>query len=157
VDRLSGRRRGTTFATTAALVAILSVLFVAFLVKLASSGSVKSQLGSATYIAGYATDYAPSIADKGPLLLPDLLGQNRPLYLQHVDPDAKKGWIAIQATVPGDPARCVIQWHQDDHLFHDPCTGRTYPADGTGLVRFKTTVLPSDRIEIDLRAPLTSP
>lgn len=132
----------------------MSVLFVVFLVKLASSGSVKSQLGTATYIAGYAHDYAPSIADKGPLLLPDLIGKNRPVFLQHVGPDVKKGWVAVQATVPGDPPRCVLQWHQDDHRFHDLCSGATYPEDGAGLVRFKTTVLPSDRIEIDLRAPL---
>jgi hypothetical protein len=148
------RRRGTTFATTAAVVAIVAVLFVIFLVKLVSSGSVKSQLGSSTWLAGYTSSYAPLIASGGPLLEPDLVGGKRPLYLQHLGMGLKQGWYAIQATVPGEPDHCVVTWSKVDISFHDLCSGKTYPADGTGLVRFKTTILPSNRIEVDLRSTL---
>jgi hypothetical protein len=148
------KKRGTTFATTAAVLVILSVLFVVFLVQLSSSGSVKSQLGSSTYLAGRARQYAPLIAAQGPFLLPDLLGKNRPLYLQHLGPDPKLGWIAIQATVPNEPPKCVIQWNQAEQRFHDPCSTVTYPPDGAGLIRYPATVLPSDRINVDLRTAL---
>jgi hypothetical protein len=144
------------FATTAAVGLIAAVLFVVFLVKLASSGSVKSQLGSSTFLALRARDYAPQIDAQGPLLFADLLGKSRPVYLQHLGPDYKAGWVAIQATIPGEPTRCVVTWRPADHLFHDGCGPTTYPPDGAGLVRYPATVLPSGRINVDLRHPLPS-
>lgn len=142
------------FATTAVVIVIAAILLVVALIELASNGSVKSQLGSATYISGRARDFAPLVDTQGPILLPDLLGRSRPVYLQHLGPDVKLGWVAIQATVPGKPPTCVVKWTQADHLFHDPCGPDTYPPDGSGLVRYPATVLPSGRIEIDLRHPL---
>jgi hypothetical protein len=142
------------FATTAAVVVIGAILLVVALIELASSGSVKDQLGSPTFIAGRASDYAPQVEAQGPLLFSDLLGRNRPVFLQHLGPDPKLGWVAVQATVPGHPPTCVLGWKQADHQFHDPCGPDAYPADGTGLVRYPATVLPSGRINIDLRTPL---
>jgi hypothetical protein len=142
------------FATTAVVVVIGAILLVAALVQLASSGTVKNQLGSSTFLAGRARDYAPQIEAQGPLLFSDLLGSNRPVYLQHLGADPKVGWVAIQATVPGHPPTCVLTWNQSDHRFRDPCRPDTYPADGTGLVRYPATVLPSGRIDVDLRHPL---
>jgi hypothetical protein len=146
------KRRGTTFVTTAAITLIVVVLLVVLLIELASSGSVKNQLGDKTFLAGNARDFAPQIAAQGPLLLPDLLGQDRPLYLQHLGSNFKTDWVAIQATLPGEATKCVIQWRAG--AFHDPCTSITYPADGTGLIRYPVTVLPSNRINVDLRTPL---
>jgi hypothetical protein len=143
------KRRGTTFVTTAAIALIVAVLVVVLLVELSSSGSVKSQLGSQTFLVGRARTFAPLIAKQGPLLLPDLLGKDRPIYLQHLGTDSKVGWYAIQAT---RGTKCVVTWSSDS--FHDPCTGAVFPPDGTGLVRYPVTVLPSDRINVDLRTPL---
>ncbi|GAC1601187.1 MAG: hypothetical protein NVS3B21_28660 [Acidimicrobiales bacterium] len=148
------RGRGIAFATSAGLAALLATLFVGFLVKLASSGSVKNQLGESTFVAGRTRDYAPQVDRNGPLLFNDLRGGTRQVFLQHLGGDRKLGWVAIQARVDGEAKRCVLQWHQDDHLFHDPCSPTTYPADGAGLVRYPVTVRPSDRLDIDLRTPL---
>jgi len=149
--------RGTTFATSAAVAVILVALFVVFVVELASNGTVKNQLGEQTFVAGRATDYAPQVTSQGPILLPDLLGKARPVFLQHLGPDPKLGWVVIKAAVPrgpGGPDTCVLGWNQRERRFHDPCTAATYPADGTGLVRYPAVVKPSGRIEVDLRAPL---
>jgi hypothetical protein len=146
------KSRSTTFITVAAAGVIGAILLVVLLVTLASSGSVKSQLGSATFLAGRTRELAPLVSAQGPILLPDLLGRDRPLYLQHLGADPKQGWVAIQATLPG--STCVVRWQSG--AFHDPCTGATYPPDGTGLVRYPATVLPSDRINVDLRTPLAT-
>ncbi len=150
----AARRPGTTFATTAAVLLVAGVLIVVFLVQLSSSGSVKSQLGATTFLAGYARTLAPLVDQQGPIGLPPLLGKTRPIYLQHLGADEKKGWVAIQALVPGEAERCVLHWEQADHRFRDPCTSATYPPDGTGLPRYPATVLPSDRVNVDLRTPL---
>ena len=139
------------FATTAVVIVIAAILAVVALVKLASSGTVKNQLGAPTFLAGRARDYAPQVDAQGPILFNDLLGKGRPVYLQHLGPDPKLGWVAIQAIVPGQPARCVLKW---DHGFKNPCSSDAYPADGAGLVRYPATVLPSGRIDVDLRQPL---
>jgi hypothetical protein len=141
-------------ATIAAVVLILTVLAGAFLVELSRSGTVKSQLGTTTFLAGRTRDYAPQIAEEGPILLPDPLGKSRNVYVQHLGPDPQLGWVTILAVPPGDQSRCVLRWSQGDRRFHDPCTGRTYGADGTGLIRYPATALPSGRLRVDLRAPL---
>ena len=84
-----------------------------------------------------------------PLLFADLLGRDRPLYLQHLGPDQKTGWYAILALVPGAGRGCVLRWASA--RFADPCSGAVYPANGTGLTRYPTTVLPSDRVVVNLR------
>ncbi len=150
----SRKRRGTGFATGAAAALIGAVIVVVTLVELASSGSVKTHLGAATLNVGRADDLATQVAGTGPLLLPDLAGKDRPVFLQHVGADPKLGWVGIQALNPGEARTCVLRWDQAARQFRDPCTGVTYPADGTGLVRYPVTVLPSKRISLDLRTPL---
>ena len=146
------KRPGTTFVTTAAVAAVVAVVVVVSLVELSSSGRVKSQLGSPTFVAGYARTLAPQVATQGPLLFASLAGHNRPVFLQHIGTDEKQGWVAILALAPGQPPTCVLRWNGTG--FTDPCTHATYPADGTGLSRFATTVLRSDRVDVNLRAPL---
>ncbi len=140
------------FATTALVVVIAAVLAVFGLIELASSGSVQTHLGASTFLAGRARDYAPQIDAQGPLLFPDALGHGRPVFLQHLGPDPKLGWVAVQATIPGQPSTCVLRWEKP--VFRNPCGTDTYPGDGAGLVRYSATVLPSGRINIDLRQPL---
>lgn len=152
--RRRSAKRGAAFATSAAVAALLATLFIGVMVKLASSGAVKNQLGESTFVAGRTRDYAPQIKRNGPLLFNDLSGGSRQVFLQHLGGDRKLGWIAIQAHIDGEPKTCVLQWNQGDRRFHDPCGATSYPADGTGLVRYRVTVRPSDRLDIDLRTPL---
>jgi len=150
------RRKGTAFVTVAALGVVAAVIVALSLIELSSNGSVKNQLGSPTFLAGRAQDYAPLVTRSGPILLPDPLGKSRNVYLQHLGPDPSLGWVTILAVPAGEPDHCVVTWEQSSLLFRDPCTGRTYPPDGAGLVRYPTTVLPSRRIQVDLRTPLPS-
>jgi len=150
------RRKGTAFVTVAALGVVVAVIVAISLIELSSSGSVKNQLSSPTFLAGRAQNYAPLVAQNGPILLPDPQGGSRNVYLQHLGPDPSVGWITILAVPVGEAARCVVTWEQSTQVFRDPCTGRTYPPDGTGLVRYPTTVLPSRRIQVDLRDQLPS-
>ena len=149
------RRRGGVGLLTGSIVAVVvAVAIGATLIALSNSGTVKSHLGASVFVAGRARDLAPQVAKGGPIGLPPLLGSSRPIYLQHLGPDETKGWVAIQALVPGEGGRCVLRWVAAGREFQDPCTGRTYPADGTGLVRYPAVVLPSNRIQVDLRTPL---
>ena len=114
------RKPGSLFATTALVVVITAILLVFGLIELASSGGVKTHLGTSTFLAGRARDYAPQVDAQGPILFADALGKGRPIYLQHLGPDPKLGWVAIQATIPGRPSTCVLTWKSG--AFHDPCS-----------------------------------
>lgn len=149
------RRRGGAALITGGVVAVLVVIAVAVtLVELSSSGNVKTTLGARTLSVGRADTLAAQVSQQGPVLLPDLAGKDRPVYLQHLGGDPGKGWVGIQALIPGEAHRCVLGWVAAARSFRDPCTGATFPADGTGLVRYPVTVLPSKRIDLDLRSPL---
>ena len=149
------RRRSGVGVLTASIAAVaFAVAIGALLLLLASNGTVKSQLGAPVFLAGRARDLAPQVAKGGPIGLPPLSGRSRPIYLQHLGPDEKLGWVAVQALVPGEAGTCVLRWDAAANVFRDPCTGTAYPADGTGLVRYPATVLPSDRVQVDLRTPL---
>lgn len=150
------RRRGGAALLTGGVVAVLVAIAVAVtLVELASSGRVKTHLGRTTLAVGRAGDLAAQIDANGPLLLPDLAGKDRPIFVQHLGADPLKGWVAIQALVPGEARRCVLGWDGPPRVFRDPCTGVTFPSDGAGLIRYPVTVLPSRRIDVDLRTRVT--
>lgn len=80
---------------------------------------------------------AGAIERDGPLLFQDLLGGTRDIFVQHLGGD---NWTAFEARRPGAPPECVLAWHAGERQFRDPCDGSTFPADGTGLVSFPTTV-----------------
>jgi hypothetical protein len=85
------RQVGVKFTTGAALAVVFMVILGISLIELARSGTVKSQLGSSTFLAGRADDYAPLVGTQGPILLPDPQGHDRNVYLQHLGPDPKLG------------------------------------------------------------------
>src|SRR5579864_2201914 len=148
------RRGGVGLLAGSVLAVVFAVAVGVTLVLLANNGTVKSHLGAAVFLAGRARDLAPQVTKGGPIGLPPLLGTSRPIYLQHLGPDEMLGWVAIQALVPGEAGTCVLRWEAATARFRDPCTGATYPADGAGLVRYPAVVLPSDRVQVDLRTPL---
>ena len=123
-----------------------------FLVVLAVAGprSTKQSTG-ASFKVGPAGRLAPEITRDGPLLFQDLLNRSRDIYVQHLDGD---DWRGFEAHAPGAPRSCVLRWRPDDRRFLDPCDGRTYPADGTGLTIYRTVVGKDGVVRVDLGAPL---
>lgn len=136
------------FATGAV---IIGVLVFAAVVNLVSTRKDTGKVGTDLYIVGDADSLARSVSRDGPLLLPDLLGSSRDIYVQHV---AGEDWRTFEAHAPGAARKCVLKWEAAARHFTDPCTpGVTYPADGSGLTTFPTSVDPDGRLVVDLRQP----
>ncbi len=108
------------------------------------------QAAEAKFRVGSAERLAPDVARDGPLLFQDPLNRSRDIYVQHLGGD---DWRAFDARSPGAARRCVLTWRNDDRTFVDPCDGRTYPADGTGLVSYPTEIDDDGRVVVDLNAP----
>jgi hypothetical protein len=105
----------------------------------------------ARFDLGQAKNFAPTIARSGPLLFPDPQGKSRDIFVQHLGGDE---WRAFEARAVGASRQCVLKWEQDARRFVDPCDGRVFPADGTGLVSFPTTVNDKGRVIVDLSSPV---
>ena len=90
-----------------------------------------------------------ALADRTPFLLPDASpARRRDLYVQHLGSDLTKGWLAFSALAPGQTDRsCFLKWRSAH--FEDPCTGDTFPPDGTGLTMYATR-LDDGRLYVDL-------
>lgn len=132
---------------------VLGVGLLLLIVLLAGSGDVQFKLGDDVFRAGSAEDRAETIADDGvPLLFPSL-SRSRPIYLQHLGDDPSRGWYAIDARSPSDPADCEtgLAWDDDADRFVDTCKpSGTYPPDGEGLLRYGIEVGPDGELVIDL-------
>lgn len=115
---------------------VAGVLIFLLVLNLTRTRSV-DQSRDARFRVGSAERLAPAIARDGPLLFQDLLGRSRDIYVQHIGGD---DWRAFEAHSPGAPRRCVLAWRQQERTFVDPCDGRTFPADGTGLAAYPTEV-----------------
>ena len=126
------------------------VLMLALVVKLASD-SGGNTLGDETFDAN-ASALADQVARNGPILFPDLLGKGKDIYVQHLSDQDTEGWRAFRATAPGAGQRCTLRWDPAGRVFTDPCDpGRTYPADGTGLEQYATSVQPPGKLVVDLK------
>jgi hypothetical protein len=119
---------------------------------LAGSGKAKSKLGTNVFKIGKAKDQASIVDRHGPLLFADPLQKGRDIYVNHVGPNQ---WAAVEVHPPGEPKSCTVKWNGQSHTFHDPCSGRDYPADGAGLVRYKTFIEKNGDLVIDLHQPLS--
>lgn len=148
-----------TALVAAGLALLTAVLVFVFVLRLAGSEDAKVQLGDAVFEAGQVRRMAPQIERGGPLLYPDLLGRDRPIYIQHLGTDVKTGWLAIEAHVPGAARECIVSWDDKQGVFVDACSKTAYPADGTGLTRYPTEVKRKDKggltLFVDLRSRLT--
>jgi hypothetical protein len=139
---------------------MFALAVVAIILWLAQRPDVKNNLGDPVFVAPRAVDLARDIAAgagpdgrPGPLLFQDLLGGGRDIYLQHIGTDPLHGWLSFEAHPDDEPRRCVVQWAPAANQFRDPCSPRVFPADGTGLEHYATSVNRSKRVVIDLRAP----
>ena len=140
--------------TAVAGVLVAGLLF-AIVVRVASTGgTAKSANGHGVpgqFTVGSASQLATSVAKSGPFLFPDPQGRSRDIFVQHLGGNE---WVAFEARATGAPRQCVLRWDQGARHFTDPCDGRIYPPDGTGLVAFPTTVNDKGRIVVDLGHPI---
>jgi hypothetical protein len=97
----------------------------------------------------FTVGHVSALVDRTPFPLPDPLEQGRHVFVQH-DPGKAddQGWLVFSAYAPGvtDEA-CALVWDGTQH-FTDPCSGRTYPANGAGLTQYPTEVL-DGRLHVD--------
>ena len=154
-EALAARRRMVLVTAVGAVLA--AALLFALVARAMSTGSTTSASGGgdggarvAQFDVGRATDRAATIARSGPILFPDPTGGSVDIYVQHL---GEKDWLAFEARVRGAPRQCVLRWDQGARRFTDPCDGRTFPADGAGLVTFPATVNDKGRVIVDLAAP----
>jgi hypothetical protein len=134
-----------------ALVLVL-VVFIFAIPNLTSSGKVEVRLGPERFDAGAAVDRAAEIDERGPILLPDVSGNDRDVFLQHVSADERQGWLAFDARRAGASRDCTLQWQGDTAVFIDPCDGTTVDAAGDGLVQYPVEVTDSGQVIVDLRS-----
>jgi hypothetical protein len=139
-------------------VGVVVALGLAFLVaQAASRGDVDINLGDDRYNAGQVESIADDIADEGglPLLFQDLVGGGRNLYVQHLDDNPRKGWVAFGAFDPDEPS-CAVQLDRDAKILVNACDETvTYPLDGTGL-RFYPTQVEGNRLFVDINERSTT-
>ncbi len=129
------------------------ILIFAIVANLVGSGADQTDSPAATFDVGPAEQRARTVARGGPILFQDLLNRSRDIYVQHLgDVD----WRAFEAHAPGAPRRCFLEWRASTRDFVDACDGRTFPADGTGLVHYPTRVDGRGHVVVDLRSPDTA-
>ena len=131
---------------------LMGVLIVVLVLVLLRSGDVTSRLGDPVFDAGNAEAMARR-ADEQPVLLPALVGFQRDILVSHLGGDE---WRAFAANPPGKDRRCQVRWRKATRDFHAPCTGSTYPLDGSGLTQYSATVNTDGRLIIDLRSEMTT-
>jgi hypothetical protein len=128
---------------------VIGLVVLLGLAVLASRGSVELQ-GDPVFDAGRTDSQAAAIARDGPILLGDVAGGERDVYLQHLGTDEDRGWLAFDTRAPGASRDCAVRWVPEDEAFEDPCTGDRYPPDGEGLRQYPVT-LDDGRLRVDLR------
>ena len=128
---------------------VIGLVLLVGLAVLASRGDVELQ-GSPVFDAGRTDSQAPAIERDGPILLGDVAGGDRDVYLQHLGDDEDRGWLALDTRAPGASRDCAVRWIPADEVFEDPCSGRRYPPDGEGLRQYPVDVR-DGRLTVDLR------
>jgi hypothetical protein len=137
--------------SAAAGVVVAIVIFAAVL-SLVGSGKAKSKLGSNVFNLGKAKNQATIVDRNGPLLFADPLEKGRDIAVVHL---GGSEWIAVEVHPQGESKSCTVKWNVSTHTFHDPCSGRDYPADGTGLVRYRTFIQKNGDLVVDLHQPIS--
>jgi hypothetical protein len=128
---------------------VVGLVVLGGLAVLASRGTVKLQ-GDPVFDAGRTDSQASAIARDGPILLGDVAGGDRDVYLQHVGRNPDRGWLAFDTRAPGASRDCAVRWVPDAESFEDPCSGRRYPPSGEGLHQDSVNVR-NGRLTVDLR------
>ena len=145
-----GRSRRPPRARTLILTGLGGVVagVLLFLLVLSATGPRSTeQSEKARFRVGPAERLARTVDREGPLLFQDLLNRSRDIYVNHLG-DGQ--WRAFEAHAPGAPRRCTLTWRPERRDFVDPCDGRTFPADGSGLTQYPATVDDDGVLLVDL-------
>jgi hypothetical protein len=153
MNRRPRPKRGTSLLIIAVLTVVTAVLLLIFVLRLAKQPGAKVNLGSPVFDVGKADVFAPDVARFGPLKFQALRG-GADIFVQHLGPAPKRGWLAFETHSPDEPRTCVLQWQPRSHDFSDPCSHRTFPADGTGLTQYAVRVDSSGHVVVTLRQPI---
>ena len=132
---------------SAAAGVIVAILLFAAVVSLIGSGQAKSKLGSSLFTIGKAKEQAQIVSRTGPLFFADPLQKGRDIAVNEASPNQ---WVTVDVHPPDESKVCAVTWNGATRMFHDPCSGRDYPADGTGLTRYRTSVEPNGDLVVDL-------
>ena len=114
---------------------------------------VRVDLGDDVFEPGDASDLAQEVTDSGPILFPGLVGHAgvRAIGVYHVGTDPKTAWKVYSLVPPGEPSTCVVELDRASRELVDrACSGRRFPADGTGLDPVPWTVDEDGVLVIDL-------
>ena len=137
---------------SAAAGVIVAIVVFAGILSLVGSGKARSKLGSNLFKIGKAKNQAQIVDRNGPLLFPDPLQKGRDIAVNHV---GNNQWVTVEVHPPGEPKSCTVKWNESTRIFHDPCSGKDYPADGAGLIRYKTSIDKSGDLVVDLHQPIS--
>jgi hypothetical protein len=149
--RRAARRRRRAAVASALLGVLVAVVLVGLVLRLTASDDVEVNIGDEAFEVGKASSLARTVRRNGPLLFQDLQGGDLDVYVQHSGGRATAGWRAFQAHRPGAPRRCQVEWQPRRRQFLDPCTKRTFGADGEGLRQFPTKVDANGTVVVDFR------
>ena len=153
----------TSILVIVSLALAAAILLVVFFVRLSNQPGQRVNVGSQEFEVGKAATYAPAVAKDGPLLFQALRGNELDIFLQHLGTDPLRGWSAFEAHAPGEARRCVLRWRQASHDFMDPCSSKTFPADGAGLDQFAVQLDKKANLVVNLQSstgtvpPTTAP
>jgi hypothetical protein len=132
-------------------IVLVLVVFVLAIPNLTESGQVEVRLGPESYDAGPAVDRADEIADRGPILLPDVASNDRDIFLQHVGEEPDAGWYAFDAREAQASRDCSLEWRGAARMFYDPCDGSSVNEIGEGLTQYSVEVTEVGRVVITFR------
>ena len=137
---------------SAAAGVIVAIVIFAGIVSLVGSGKAKSNLGSNVFKIGNAKNQAEFVQRNGPLLFPDPLQKGRDIFVNYL---GHGQWVAVEVHPSGEAKSCTVKWNGSTRTFHDPCSGKDFPADGTGLVRYKASIQKNGDLVVDLHQPIS--
>jgi hypothetical protein len=150
VRRPPNRGRLIVVGSLTALAFAAGLLFL--VVRYASRNPEQVNLGPKVFRVGSATRLARAVEEGGPFLFKDPLNREREVFVQHLGEDPNAGWSAIRAYASRETLDCLLRWERDPKRFVDPCTSRSYPADGAGLTIYPAQV-ERGVVSVDLRSP----
>ncbi len=143
------KQRSRTVVAATVLAVVLATVLGMLTLRFASRNPEKANLGSSVF-RFEARSLAREVDRDGPFLLKDPLNRDREVYVQHLGDNPETGWLTIRAYASRVAIECLLRWDPRRREFVDPCTNRTYAANGEGLMTYPTKV-EAGKVNVDLR------
>src|SRR5687767_13923016 len=131
---------------------IVGVMLVVFVLQQSDEPGNDISFGTSVFEAGKVDPLARSIARDGPVFYRAPSKGGPDIYIQHVGANSRSGWHVFDARADGQDRNCTLTWQPAAQQFVEPCSKAVFPADGTGMRKYKAVVL-GDRLTVDFRAP----